>query len=86
MRGFWEGQKRPDIAYVNAGLYKLTPEVFEHIPENSEHDFGRQVFPEFLEKNIPMKSYILNPTEAVFGIDTLDFLEKTNEYFSNKKL
>ncbi len=84
IKAFWEGANRPDIPYVNGGVYKCTPEIFKLIPENTFYDFGKQVFPEMLEKNMPLQAYVIDENEALFGVDTLEYLEKANNYFKNK--
>ena len=30
---------------INAGLYILEPEVFDHVPVNEKFDFSKQLFP-----------------------------------------
>ena len=39
---------------INAGLYVLEPEVFEHIPLGEKFDFSKQLFPILLELGWPM--------------------------------
>ena len=39
---------------INAGLYILEPEVFEHIPPGEKFDFSKQLFPALLEMGWPM--------------------------------
>ena len=36
--------------WVNAGIYLLNPEIIQYIPDGFS-DFGRQIFPELLQKN-----------------------------------
>jgi mannose-1-phosphate guanylyltransferase len=81
IKAFWEGAKKPEIPYVNGGVYKFTPEIFKLIPANLFYDFGKQVFPEMLKSNMKLQAYIIGQQEAIFGIDTLEYLEKANEYF-----
>ncbi len=82
--GFYEGISRPEIPYVNGGVYKCTPEIFKLIPENRFYDFGKEVFPEMLKQQMPLQAYIIDPKEALFGVDTLEYLEKANQYFIGK--
>lgn len=86
VKGFWEGgarpAPRPDINFVNASIYILKPDIFKYIPAGVFCDFGKHVFPDLLKKGIPIQAYIISPDEAVFGADTLEYLEKTREYFS----
>jgi len=51
----WEGVKS-DL--VNCGIYLFKKEVLDLIPENTFWDFGSQVFPEMLSRNIPINTYI----------------------------
>ncbi|HYV33772.1 MAG TPA: nucleotidyltransferase family protein [Candidatus Limnocylindria bacterium] len=81
---FLKGDQRPYIPYVNGGVYKCTPEIFKLIPENQFYDFGKQVFPEMLKKQMPIKTYIIDPKEALYGVDTKEYLEKANKYFNHK--
>ncbi|MDA0925281.1 MAG: NDP-sugar synthase [archaeon] len=39
---------------INAGLYILEPEVFDHIPSGEKFDFSKQLFPKLLELDWPM--------------------------------
>jgi len=39
---------------INAGLYILEPEVFEHVPVGEKFDFSKQLFPKLLELGWPM--------------------------------
>ena len=39
---------------INAGLYILEPEVFDHVPVGEKFDFSKQLFPRLLELGWPM--------------------------------
>jgi NDP-sugar pyrophosphorylase family protein len=39
---------------INAGLYVLEPDVFEHIPTGVKFDFSKQLFPKLLDMGWPM--------------------------------
>ncbi len=59
--------------WVNAGVYYLRKDIFEHIrPGNS--DFGFDVFPQLLLKGKKLYAYKLKG--EVLGIDSLELLEK----------
>jgi mannose-1-phosphate guanylyltransferase len=45
---------------INAGLYILEPEVFEHIPAGEKFDFSKQLFPKLLEMGWPMYASAIN--------------------------
>jgi mannose-1-phosphate guanylyltransferase/mannose-1-phosphate guanylyltransferase/phosphomannomutase len=40
-------------AVVNAGIYVVEPEVFEHFPAAAPVDWARDVFPRLLERDVP---------------------------------
>ena len=42
---------------VNTGIYIFSKEIFDHIPENTECDFAKDVFPSLLEKGINIHAY-----------------------------
>lgn len=39
---------------INAGLYILEPEVFDHVPVGEKFDFSKQLFPKLLDLGWPM--------------------------------
>ncbi|HLP90384.1 MAG TPA: mannose-1-phosphate guanyltransferase [Nostocaceae cyanobacterium] len=43
---------------VNTGTYILEPEVLEYLPEHTECDFSKDLFPLLLTRNEPMYGYI----------------------------
>jgi len=45
---------------INAGLYILEPEVFDHIPQGEKFDFSKQLFPKLLELDWPMFASTIN--------------------------
>jgi NDP-sugar pyrophosphorylase family protein len=80
---FWKGSESRE-PFVNGGVYKLTPEIFKHIPENEVYDFAREVFPLMLKKNILLHGFVIHPEHAIFGGDTLETLELTRKYFNSQ--
>lgn len=58
--GFITGfQEKPKVEealsdLASTGIYVLEPEVFDHIPETGEFGFGRQLFPQLVEKGLPV--------------------------------
>lgn len=55
-------QEKPKIEeaisnLANTGIYMFEPEIFDYIPADSFYDFGKQLFPEFVEKKIDMAGY-----------------------------
>lgn len=45
---------------VNTGIYILEPEVLNMVPENQAYDFGKQLFPQMVEKNRPIFGYVMS--------------------------
>jgi mannose-1-phosphate guanylyltransferase/phosphomannomutase len=43
---------------INTGIYILEPEIFQYIPEKTEFDFSKNLFPLMLEKGLPLFGYI----------------------------
>src|SRR5580658_2032654 len=43
---------------VNTGIYILEPEVLDLIPEKTEFDFSKDLFPKMLRENLPLFGYI----------------------------
>jgi NDP-sugar pyrophosphorylase family protein len=58
--GFQEKPSRQDAKSLvaNSGIYVFEPKVLEMIPEGEFYDFGRNLFPRFLEEEIPFYGYI----------------------------
>lgn len=77
---FWKGVEKSH-PHVNGGVYKLTPEIFKHIPENTFYDFAREVFPSMLKNNHEIHGFVIHPKHAIFGGDTIESLELTRKYF-----
>lgn len=45
---------------VNTGIYMLNKKVFDYIPEKTPYDFSKDLFPKFLENNIPIYACVLD--------------------------
>lgn len=43
---------------VNTGLYILEPEIFSHIPPNTNIDFSKDLFPKLLKEGKPLYGYV----------------------------
>lgn len=41
----------------NCGIYIFEPAVFDYIPRDTFYDFGKQLFPEFVTKDIPFHGF-----------------------------
>ena len=44
---------------VNTGIYILEPEALEYIPSGKPHDFGRELFPNLVEKGQKVYGYVM---------------------------
>lgn len=44
---------------VNTGIYVFSPEIFKYIPKNKPYDFGSQLLPKLVTKNLPVYGYIM---------------------------
>ena len=43
---------------VNTGIYVLEPEVFDHIPADTQFDFSQELFPKLFEMGAPLYGYV----------------------------
>jgi len=43
---------------INTGIYILEPQVLDLIPEKTEYDFSKDLFPDMLEKNLGLYGYV----------------------------
>jgi len=39
---------------ISTGIYVFEPEVFEHMPQEGEYGFGRQLFPKLVKEGLPV--------------------------------
>ena len=80
---------------INTGIYILEPEVFNYIPENTDVDFSKNLFPQLLKEGKPLYGYIAdgywkdigNHDEYRFAhYDILDEKVKINVLGTKKKI
>lgn len=50
--------KKVDGDTANTGIYILEPEILDLIPDGEAYDFGKQLFPEMVERNLPVYGYV----------------------------
>lgn len=63
----------------NAGIYMVQPEIFSHIPNDRDYDFGKDIFPDILEKGMTICGYHLSNYHIDIG--TPESLDKArNDY------
>ena len=53
---------------VNAGIYVLEPAIFDYIPPNRYYDFGTDLFPGLLERQVGLYGYLMS--DFLLPIDT----------------
>ena len=80
---------------INTGIYILEPEVFKYVPENTDVDFSKNLFPQLLKESKPLYGYIAdgywkdigNHDEYRFAhYDILDEKVKINVLGTKKKI
>ncbi len=80
---------------INTGIYILEPEVFKYVPENTDVDFSKNLFPQLLKEGKPLYGYIAdgywkdigNHDEYRFAhYDILDEKVKINVLGTKKKI
>lgn len=74
---FAEGKENEINGYVNAGVYVLESEILGMIPGNCMSDFGKNIFPELLNKGFNVKGYLTD--SFVFAVDTNEALKATEK-------
>jgi len=59
---FQEKPKKEDAKsnLVNLGIYIFEPDILDFIPPKVEYDFGFQLFPELLKREVPFYAYPVN--------------------------
>lgn len=68
---------------VNAALYILSPKIIDVIPENQKTDFGKDIFPDCLKRNLKLFGYI--STEYIKDMGTPERYKRvSNDMLSGK--
>ncbi|MEQ9496639.1 MAG: nucleotidyltransferase family protein [Deltaproteobacteria bacterium] len=81
---FAEGASDEVSPLVNAGVYFVEPSVLDAIPANTFYDFGKEVFPDLLERARPLYGHSI--TGYCLGIDTPETFERANALISAGKV
>jgi len=79
--------EKPPVAFTdlaNAGIYALSPEVLDFIPESGFCDFGKDVFPAMLEKGLPLYGRPID--EYLIDIGSRAKYEKADRDFKEMRL
>ena len=64
----------PDQVFTdlaNAGVLVLEPEILDHVPPGIPYDFGLDLLPRLLEKDVPMVGCPISDDEYLIDIGTL---------------
>jgi mannose-1-phosphate guanylyltransferase len=70
---------------INAGLYILEPEVLDLIPEGEKFDWSRQVFPQMLDREMPLYACLTKGIWFDIGRPS-DLLKAQNMILENRDL
>lgn len=69
---------------VNAAVYILSRDIFNHIKENDAQDFGKDIFPALLKEKIKIKAY--KTIEYLKDLGTPDRFQEVNQDFLSGKI
>ncbi len=69
---------------VNAGVYVLSPAVFDYIESGKKQDFAQDIFPAMVKDN--RKLYAYNTPEYIKDVGTIDRIESVTKDYSNGKI
>ncbi|MFA6105012.1 MAG: nucleotidyltransferase family protein [Patescibacteria group bacterium] len=72
--------------FCNAGIYVLEPEIFKYIPNGKKFDFGNDVFPLLLKRNIKIGTYKLGKKGYLYACDTMKYYRQTQDFFKHNVL
>ncbi len=83
-----EFQEKPPIEeaksnLVNTGIYIFNYEIFNYIPENTTYDFAKNVFPDLMNKNIPINTYKTDRYWSDIG-SISQYVESTKDILNKK--
>jgi len=82
-------QEKPEIKdarsnLVNTGIYIFEPEIFDHIPSGVTYDIGGDLFPDLVEKNLPL--YGMNLPFQWIDIGTIEDYYLANTMAINNEI
>ncbi|MBL7165651.1 MAG: NDP-sugar synthase [Dehalococcoidales bacterium] len=63
----------------NGGTYILERAVLDHIPAEHPSDFGHDVFPALLARDLPVYGYVLKDDDYLVDIGTIEKYRQANE-------
>jgi NDP-sugar pyrophosphorylase family protein len=70
----------------NGGVYILEKEVLSHIPPNRYYDFGHDVFPQLLERGLPVYGYRLPVGEYIIDIGDTERYEQAERNIASGRI
>jgi len=73
----------PDQVFTDlasAGVLILEPGILEHIPPDVFYDFGRDLFPQLLQRDVPLYGCALSDSEFLIDIGTPASYRQAQEY------
>lgn len=76
-------QKEAKSNLVNTGVYIFKYDIFEHIPSDIVYDFGKNVFPDLISKNISINTYTTKKYWSDIG-SIKQYITSTNDIFEGK--
>lgn len=63
----------------NGGTYLLEKEALQFVPPGEASDFGQDVFPELLRRNLPLYGYLLKEDDYLIDIGSLEKYRQAGE-------
>ena len=68
---------------INTGIYVLEPEVLDLIPPDEPHDFSSELFPQMLDKGLPLFGYVTDSYWTDVG-NTDAFLQANRDVLARR--
>ena len=63
----------------SGGVYVLEKGILSDIPDEGYSDFAYDIFPELMERNIPICGFVLKHDDYLIDIGTIDKYKRANE-------
>ena len=64
---------------ANAGVYVIEPAILDHIPPDTDYDFGHDLFPELMASGVPLYGHPISPKEYLIDIGSREKYEKAQQ-------
>ena len=72
--------------WVNAGIFVIERTALDDIPAEGPSDFGRDVFPDLLNKGVELYGYRMSRDEELLWIDTPEDLSRVQATMSDRRM